>query len=79
MTSMAEPARYTSSRDVVQVPVNGAVTIGDALVPRHRGTGLTGGMLHRRWEACREACNEGNAAQVIRNLIARLDRAIPRG
>jgi hypothetical protein len=48
-------------------------------VPLYRGTGLTGGMLHGRREACREACNEGNHAEVIRNLIPRLDRAIPRG
>jgi hypothetical protein len=48
-------------------------------VLRYRGTGLTGGMVHGRREACREACNEGNRAEVVRNLIAWLDRAIPRG
>lgn len=83
--AVADPARLAAMRHDLPVylavgehdPVNGQLALVNALVDRYRSAGLTDVTLTTYPEARHEVFNETNRDQVIADLLAWLDRAVP--
>jgi alpha-beta hydrolase superfamily lysophospholipase len=61
-----------------QDPVNGQLVLVNAMVERYRAAGLTDITLHTYPGARHEVFNETNRAEVVADLLAWLDRLVPR-
>jgi alpha-beta hydrolase superfamily lysophospholipase len=83
---LADPKRLAEIRSDLPVyvgvgeqdPVNGQLVLVNAMVERYRAAGLTDITLHTYPGARHEVFNETNRVEVIADLLAWLDRIIPR-